>query len=175
MSFVVRRARHSDAAALPAIERSAAELFRVDPALAWLADAPVPDAEQHLQAVRSALVWVTEHTDQQLGGFLRAVEVDNQLHVEELSVSQHFQGQGMGRKLLLMAIEYAAERQLRAVTLTTFSDLPWNAPFYQRIGFSLLTAQETPAHLLDALNSEAAHGLPIERRCAMHLELKPQP
>ncbi|RVD79756.1 GNAT family N-acetyltransferase [Pseudomonas koreensis] len=175
MSFVVRRARHSDAAALPAIERSAAELFRVDPALAWLADAPVPDAEQHLQAVRSALVWVTEHTDQQLGGFLRAVEVDNQLHVEELSVSQHFQGQGMGRKLLLMAIEYAAERQLRAVTLTTFSDLPWNAPFYQRIGFSLLTPQETPAHLLDALNSEAAHGLPIERRCAMHLELKPQP
>ncbi|CAI8984069.1 GNAT family N-acetyltransferase [Pseudomonas serboccidentalis] len=175
MSFVVRRARHSDAAALPAIERSAAELFRVDPALAWLADAPVPDAEQHLQAVRSALVWVTEHTDQQLGGFLRAVQVDNQLHVEELSVSQHFQGQGMGRKLLLMAIEYAAERQLRAVTLTTFSDLPWNAPFYQRIGFSLLTPQETPAHLLDALNSEAAHGLPIERRCAMHLELKPQP
>ncbi|MDZ3826646.1 GNAT family N-acetyltransferase [Pseudomonas monsensis] len=175
MSFVVRRAQQRDAVALPAIERSAAELFRVDPTLAWLADAPVPDAEQHLQAIRSVLVWVAEHTDQQLGGFLRAVEVDNQLHVEELSVSQHFQGQGMGRKLLLMAIEYAAEQQLRAVTLTTFSDLPWNAPFYQKIGFSLLTPQETPAHLFDALNSEAAHGLPIERRCAMHLELKPQP
>ncbi|MEJ6816009.1 GNAT family N-acetyltransferase [Pseudomonas sp. LF-5] len=175
MHFVVRRAQQRDAAALPAIERSAAELFRIDPTLAWLADAPVPDAEQHLQAIRSVLVWVAEHTDQQLGGFLRAVEVDNQLHVEELSVSQHFQGQGMGRKLLLMAIEYAAEQQLRAVTLTTFSDLPWNAPFYQKIGFSLLTPQETPAYLVDALNSEAAHGLPIERRCAMHLELKPQP
>ena len=175
MSFVVRRARPSDAAALPAIERSAAELFRLDPGLAWLAEAPVPDAEQHLQAICSAWVWVAELTDQQLGGFLRAVEVDNQLHIEELSVSQHFQGQGIGRKLLLMAIEHADRQQLCAVTLTTFSDLPWNAPFYQRMGFSRLTPQATPAHLVDALNSEAACGLPIERRCAMHLQFKPQP
>ena len=41
MSFVVRRARQNDAAALPAIERSAAELFRTDPTLAWLADTDV--------------------------------------------------------------------------------------------------------------------------------------
>ncbi|MHA3737291.1 GNAT family N-acetyltransferase [Pseudomonas sp. Eth.TT006] len=175
MSFVVRRARQSDARALPAIERSAAELFRADPALAWLADAPVLGAEQHLQAISSALVWVAEHVDQPLHGFLRAVQIDNQLHIEELSVSQHFQGLGTGRKLLLTAIDYAARQQLRAVTLTTFSDLPWNAPFYQRMGFCLLSPQKIPRHLREAMNNEVALGFPAARRCAMSLELTPRP
>jgi ribosomal protein S18 acetylase RimI-like enzyme len=172
MTLLVRRARPCDATALPAIERSAAELFRLDPPLAWLADAEVADAAFHVQAIRQARVWVAEACQGQLAGFLRAVPVDNQLHIEELSVSQHFQGQGIGRKLLSAAIAQAGEQQLCAVTLTTFRDLPWNAPFYQRMGFTLLNADEAAAHLIDALHHDSAHGLPAERRCAMRLMLR---
>jgi GNAT superfamily N-acetyltransferase len=172
MTSLVRRARPCDADALPAIERSAAELFRLDPPLAWLADTEVADAAFHLQAIQQARVWVAEDTEGQLSGFLRAVPVDNQLHVEELSVSQHFQGQGIGRKLLSAVIAQAGEQQLCAVTLTTFRDVPWNAPFYQRMGFTLLKADETAAHLIDALHQDSVHGLPAERRCAMRLILR---
>ncbi|RIJ09757.1 N-acetyltransferase [Pseudomonas sp. 91RF] len=171
MTFLIRPARPADAAALPVIERSAAELFRLDPALAWLADSDVPDAAQHLQAIEQGHVWVAENTAGQLAGFLRAVEIDNQLHVEELSVSQHFQGQGIGRKLLLGVIEHARRQQLEAVTLTTFRDLPWNAPFYQRMGFVPLNELDAGPRLIEVLNDEIAHGLPGERRCAMRLML----
>lgn len=171
MTFTIRHARPADAATLPAIERSAAELFRLDPNLAWLADSDVPDAAQHLQAIEQGNVWVAENAVGQLAGFLRAVEIDNQLHVEELSVSQDFQGQGIGRKLLVDVIEHARRRQLEAVTLTTFRDLPWNAPFYQRMGFVVLREENAVAHLIQALNDEIAHGFPGERRCAMRLTL----
>jgi len=171
MTFTLRLARPADAATLPAIERSAAELFRLAPTLAWLADSNVPDAAQHLQAIEQGHVWVAENTVGQLAGFLRAVEIDNQLHVEELSVSQHFQGQGIGRKLLLGVIEHARRQQLEAITLTTFRDLPWNAPFYQRMGFVPLNEVDAGPRLIEVLNDEIAHGLPGERRCAMRLML----
>ncbi|MNB58170.1 Acetyltransferase (GNAT) family protein [compost metagenome] len=171
MNMTIRLAQPADAPALPAIERSAAGLFRLDPQLAWLADAEVAGVELHLQAIEQARVWVARSPEGQLAGFLRAVPVDNQLHVEELSVSQHFQGQGIGRKLLSAVIEHAWAQQLCAVTLTTFVDVPWNAPFYQKIGFQRLNSEETSGYLVDALNDEIAHGLPGHRRCAMRLTL----
>ena len=155
--------------ALPAIERSASELFRHDPQLAWLTDAEVLDAAQHMSAIKQAYVWVAESTE--LAGFLRAVKIDQHLHIEELSVSQRFQGQGMGRALVSAAIEHARALRLNAVTLTTFRDLTWNAPFYQRIGFVELNPSKTDHHLREALQAEIAHGFPADRRCAMALPL----
>lgn len=114
MNFIIRRARPSDASDLPAIERSAAELFRCDPSLAWLADAQVIDAEQHQRAIETNEVWVAQSPDGVLMGFLSAVEVDNELHIQELSVRQRFQGRGAGRKLLLTAVEHARDRDRAA-------------------------------------------------------------
>jgi GNAT superfamily N-acetyltransferase len=171
MRFVVRRARQSDAAALPAIERSAAELFRTDPTLAWLADTDVASVAQHRQAIDNAHVWVAENASAQLAGFIRALDFDNLLHIEELSVSRAFQGQGVGRQLVLAAIEYARHQPMRAVTLTTFRDVPWNAPFYQRMGFVVVAENELEAHLTEALQKEIEHGFAAERRCAMRLRL----
>ncbi|WP_333989882.1 GNAT family N-acetyltransferase [Pseudomonas sp. S3(2024)] len=171
MSFVVRRARQNDAAALPAIERSAAELFRTDPTLAWLADTDVASAAQHRQAIDNAYVWIAESATARLAGFIRARAIAKQLHIEELSVSQAFQGQGAGRQLVLAAIEHARLQHMHAVTLTTFRDVPWNAPFYQRMGFVEVEPGEHEAHLLDALQKEIEHGFAAERRCAMHLPL----
>jgi GNAT superfamily N-acetyltransferase len=175
MNFIIRRARLSDASDLPAIERSAAELFRCDPSLAWLADAQVTDAEQHRRAIETDEVWVAQSPDGVLMGFLSAVEVDNELHIQELSVRQHFQGRGAGRKLLLTAVEHARDRELYGLTLTTFRDLLWNEPFYQRLGFETLSPAQLGSRLATVLNDEVAHGLPGERRCAMRLHLRAAP
>jgi GNAT superfamily N-acetyltransferase len=171
MTIDVRRAALADAVALPAIERSAAQLFRLDPSLAWLADAEVPAAARHLLAIEQAYVWVAANSDGQLTGFVRAVAIDQHLHIEELSVSQAFQGQGMGRALVAAVIEQARAMQLNSVTLTTFRDLPWNAPFYQRLGFVALANVQADRHLRDALQAEVRYGFPAERRCAMRLPL----
>ena len=54
-----------------------------------------------------------------------------------------------------------------AITLTTFRDLPWNGPFYARLGFEEVTALDAHPRLAGELALEADHGLPVERRCAM--------
>jgi len=171
MSFVVRRAQQRDAAALPAIERSAAELFRIDPTLAWLADSDVATVAQHRVAIEEACVWIAESATAGPAGFIRARAIAKQLHIEELSVSQAFQGQGAGRQLVRAAIEHARLQHMHAVTLTTFRDVPWNAPFYERMGFVVAAADGLEAHLSEALQKEVEHGFAAERRCAMRLKL----
>ncbi|MCP1495836.1 GNAT superfamily N-acetyltransferase [Pseudomonas migulae] len=175
MTIIVRGAVVTDAPFLPDIERCAAERFRDDPSLAWLADSPVPDAEHHRQAIETGQVWVAQSAQGALAGFLSAVEIDNQLHIQELSVSQPFQGRGIGRKLLLAAVSYAHGQELAGLTLTTFRDLPWNELFYRRMGFATLSPAETGPRLTRVLNDEVAHGLPGERRCAMRFSLEPGP
>ncbi|MHC8354057.1 GNAT family N-acetyltransferase [Pseudomonas sp. LB3P81] len=105
------------------------------PNVARTFDRAVPDAEHYPRAIETEQVWVAQSAEGVLSGFLAAVEVDNQLHIQELSVSQPFQARGVGRKLLLAAVSYAREQALTGLTLTTFRDLPWNELFYWRMGF----------------------------------------
>jgi len=56
---------------------------------------------------------------------------------------------------------------VRELTLTTFVDVPWNAPFYARFGFERLHERLLNDRLRGILASEHTHGL--EGRCAMRL------
>lgn len=67
------------------------------------------------------------------------------------------------------AIEAARGRQLDAATLTTFRDVPWNAPFYVRLGFEILTEDAIDDRLATALRQDVEQGLPARLRCAMRL------
>lgn len=135
ISVVIRTAISEDAAFLPAIEASAAQSFRTIESLGWLADAELMSVGRHLQVIALGTCWVAVDATGQLQGFLSAEVFDNDLHIHELSVTQLMQGRGAGRQLLETVMNEARSRQLRAVTLTTFCDVPWNAPFYQRLGF----------------------------------------
>jgi N-acetylglutamate synthase-like GNAT family acetyltransferase len=91
-----------------------------------------------------------------------------------MSVRREVQGRGIGRALLSAILESALEAGCTAATLTTFRDVPWNAPFYASMGFQEVGANDMPDHLRDALAAEAARGvLPMDRRCAMRLTLAP--
>ncbi len=49
--------------------------------------------------------------------------------------------------LLERVIESARQMGYPAVTLTTFREVPWNAPFYTRLGFAMLDELTLPAGL----------------------------
>lgn len=169
MTIQIRRARVSDADFLPAIETCAAELFRSDAQLAWLADAEVADAPSHRDNIRHHPVWVAVTSDDHPCAFLNAQVCDRELHVWEISVARHHQGQGIGKRLLQAARQYAEQQQLEALTLSTFRELAWNEPFYQRQGFVTLRQAQLSPRLRQVLADEAQHGLPAARRCAMRL------
>lgn len=158
-----------DVALLPALERSAAQAFRQLPALAWLADGAVMTEADHLAYVSAASSWVAVDEHDTPVGFLCATVAGDALHIDELSVGLQAQGHGLGRRLLDRASASARQHGQRCLTLTTFAEVPWNAPFYQRYGFVPLSVGQLDARLSAVLAAELAHGL--HNRCAMRLSL----
>lgn len=86
--------------------------------------------------------------------------------IEQISVLPVHQGLGVGQALLERVRAWAAERGLTAMTLTTFADVPWNAPLYLHLGFRVLDEDDVGPQLREVRDSETAHGLdPMKRVC----------
>ncbi|WP_321326727.1 GNAT family N-acetyltransferase [uncultured Parasphingorhabdus sp.] len=166
----IRAATSDDAPSLPEIESSAAKAYLSVPGLEWIAgEAPMP-ADSHRIYIAEGSVWVAV-TDRHCVGFLASTIFDDALHIIELSVADGYQGQGIGRRLMETAREFAAEQNSQALTLTTFRDLPFNEHFYRTLGYQTLESAEMPKRLADILTAESENGLPGNRRCAMRLML----
>ena len=166
----LRLTEESDIALLPAIERSAAQAFRQIPALASLADSAVLSVARHHDYLETEHSLLAVAAGQPVG-FILTEPLDDALFIAEIAVHQAWQHQGIGRMLLEQVIERAGQMAYPAVTLTTFRDVPWNAPFYTRLGFSMLSELRLPAGLAAKRALETEHGLPPETRCAMRLTL----
>jgi ribosomal protein S18 acetylase RimI-like enzyme len=165
-------ARTEDAALLPAVEQSAGELFRSLPELVWIADDQNQPAEAYLPLIANGTVWVAEDNALGLVGLIMCEAFDDGLHVWELAVASGQQGRGLGRALLDAAVKFARAEGLPAVTLTTFRNVAWNAPFYARYGFAEIAPNAMNARLAEYVRMEEERGLP--NRCAMCLEV-PRP
>jgi GNAT superfamily N-acetyltransferase len=98
-------------------------------------------------------------------GFAVCTVIEGWLHLEEVSVHPDHGRRGLGRRLVDAVAGLAEARGLAGVTLTTFEDVPWNAPFYGRMGFQVVPDAEMPEWLAARLADEAASGL--TRRVAM--------
>ncbi|GGD14165.1 hypothetical protein GCM10011587_17850 [Pyruvatibacter mobilis] len=102
-------------------------------------------------------------------GFAICGVLDNALHLYELGMDPDHGGKGLGRALVETVAAEAKARGLEAVTLSTFTNVPWNAPFYETAGFRILAETElTPALILVA-NHEAEVGL--THRCVMRRDI----
>lgn len=165
--MLIRPARLKDAADLPAIEKSAAQLYCHAAGLAWLADGPLIAQAEHESRILQHAVWVAETEDGALTGFISTEIFDTELHIWELSVRADWQRRGIATRLIDSAYRHAVAQGLGALTLTTFSDLAWCAPAYAKRGFQPL--QQPGPRLQDCLDTEALHRLPPERRMAMRL------
>lgn len=164
----IRRAEPRDFQALGDIERRAAERFAPGDLPPALRGASLPLATLQ-QAEQAGLLWVAQAGTGEPVGFLMAAPAGDALHIGEVSVLPEHGGRGLGRALIHTAIRHARERRYRALTLTTFDPVPWNRPFYERLGFVVLPASECPAHLVQHLADEQASGL--SDRVAMALRL----
>ncbi len=167
-----RLATPADHPAVVRIERAAGELFRgVDmPEIAD--DEPIDaDAFARVAAAGGALLW---ELDGVAVGYLLLEALDDTAHIEQLSVDPASGRRGIGTALLAVADEWARERGLSAVTLTTFRDVPWNAGFYARRDFRILAPAECGPGLRRRMRAEAEHGLDRWPRVAMRRELGPR-
>jgi GNAT superfamily N-acetyltransferase len=126
----VRAAARSEFALLPEIDARAEVVFRT--AGYELPDLPLDAAD----LARAAAVFVVGRPPV---GFVQLEEVDGFAYIVELAVIPKWMRQGIGTALLERACEWARGRGYPAITLTTYADVPWNAPYYRRRGFTEVT------------------------------------
>ncbi|MEN3929937.1 GNAT family N-acetyltransferase [Microvirga sp. W0021] len=170
--FRIRKTEVGDAFYLPPVERSAGQVFKSIPELAFIADDQITDVAGHLAAIDAGKSWVAINiSDSSIIGFLVGEQIGADLYIGEFSVAAPWQGQGVGRALLKQVMLEAKREGFSRLTLTTFRDVLWNGPFYGKLGFVILSSENTDAYLRDTLRAEAEHGIPVEQRCAMALKL----
>lgn len=142
---------------LRTIEVDAGRVFR-DVGMDEVAGDEAQPVEEYRRRQRAGHLWVVDEGAGPVG-YLMVDLVDGNAHIEQISVLESSARRGLGRMLIEHTAGWAASRGYPALTLTTFRDVPWNAPFYRRAGFrDLPVAEETPG--LRALRAhEASLGL----------------
>lgn len=162
----LRLARADDAEQMPAIERAASSLFAGDPDLCSFDFDDLWEPDELRGFIRKGHCLVS-HIHEEIVGFLVSQPFQRELHIWEMDVLPTHQRKGIGAGLIRACQIDARNSGFRALTLTTFRDLAWNAPFYKRLGFEEVTALDAHPRLAGELANEADDGLPAERRCGM--------
>jgi GNAT superfamily N-acetyltransferase len=165
-NWSLRLARPDDAEAMPAVERAAAAAFAGRPGLERLDLTRTRTPADFARLIRKGHCLVA-HVGERMAGFLAAEPFSRELHIWEMDVLPAFQRRGIGAGLVRAAMIDARNTGFRALTLTTFREVAWNAPFYARLGFEEVTALDAHPRLAGELANEIDDGLPAEHRCAM--------
>ncbi|MGA8045376.1 MAG: GNAT family N-acetyltransferase [Dermatophilaceae bacterium] len=116
-------------------------------------------------------------------GFAHLLESDGadlpHWHLDQIAVRPSSGRRGIGRMLLRAAMGVALDAGATQLTLTTYADVPWNAPWYQREGFAVVDEADPGREgLRRHRDLERALGLDgLGRRVAMarHLDDRPTP
>lgn len=152
VSRCIRSAAERDAHAIQRIENDADRLLidRLHPEV-WAA---APTGAARLSEPGFLLVI---DVDGEVAGFVHVLELHGVCHLEQLSVDPRWSRQGLGRALVEAAKDLAGECGHRRISLRTYADVPWNAPFYRTAGF----VEEEPATAFhrSLVVVEAEHGL----------------
>ena len=163
----LRRGSLADVALLNAIERDAAELYR-EVGYDFCADGPLRERDEYARGLRHGTLLLLEPAAADAAvAFALVWRVDGRAHLTELAVRQAWQGQGIGRRLIAEVEDWAAAAGYDELTLTTFRDGSWNAPYYERLGFRRLKVDGSRPELLAIRRDEAAWGFDRWPRLAM--------
>jgi GNAT superfamily N-acetyltransferase len=99
-------------------------------------------------------------------GFASLGFIDGEAYLQQVSVRRAWMGRGVGRALVDWAMAWNGGR----LWLTTYSDIPWNRPFYERLGFACVDEASCGPEMRRILDDER-RALPApEQRVVMARE-----
>jgi ribosomal protein S18 acetylase RimI-like enzyme len=123
----IRPARREDLDEITAIEGEADQAFV--PLFGPLDWRPTPGVDR-IAAPGFLLV-----ADEPVAGFAHVLELEQIVHLEQLAVRPSMFRRGIGTALVRAAMAEAARRGYAEISLCTYADVAWNAPFYRLLGF----------------------------------------
>jgi GNAT superfamily N-acetyltransferase len=165
LRYIITSARERDITLLAAIELAAATLLIGHAPESVLTETTSQDVLEKAQ--RDGHLWVALADDVPVGFAHVEVLEPNTAHLQEIDVYPAHGHRGLGTRLVMRVCAWAAAAGYGAVTLSTFRDVPWNMPFYARLGFTVVPESEVSAALWSVVEDERRRGLDASRRVVM--------
>lgn len=131
---MIRRPYRHEIKLLPQVENEADRQYRrvgLDRVLAM----PPASLASLTAGWREGRLWVAVSRFNQPVGFALMKFPGGTAWLDQLSVLERWQGRGLGTALIDRAAASAGARGFDTLYLSTYRDVPWNAPFYVRRGF----------------------------------------
>jgi predicted N-acetyltransferase YhbS len=172
--YQIRTACIEELPLLSRIEEESAGLF-LDTPYPFIANAnplPLDFVQQQFQAEQ---VWVAVDQQQTVVGYAIAQEVDRTLYLEEIDVLPKHGRKGIGSALVKTVCACATRRGYGIVSLSTFRNIPWNEPFYSKLGFCPVDEADLTVGFQQIRVKELEAGLPISDRVIMYCKLIKHP
>lgn len=155
--MTIRLATESDLPAFIEIERAAGQAFaRVGMSAVAEDEATVDELEPYQRAGRA---WASVDDDDSPLAYLVADIVDDRGYLAQVSVHPDHAGKSIGRALIEHVHGWAADQGLPAMTLTAYAVVPWNGPYYERLGYRMILPADVTPGLAAIRKSEANRGL----------------
>jgi GNAT superfamily N-acetyltransferase len=170
--YAIRSAQIEELPQLAAIERAAAIRFWDTP-YTFLADGEPLPIEFIQHRFQAGQVWVAVDRYNIVIGFAITREVDRTLYIQEIDIAPEHGQRGIGRALIETVQTWGSRSGYAVMSLSTFRDLPWNAPFYAKLGFRILDEAELTPGFQQIRAHEREAGLPIVDRVIMQCDLPP--
>ena len=168
--YRVRLAGTGDFAGLQEIERQAASMFADHLEEVGLTEEDLDratSAEEFASAQRASRLWVAESRSREVVGFALVIDLRPFAHLDELDVLPAHGRRGVGSLLLDTVGTWARESDYSAVTLSTFRDIPWNRPFYERRGFRVVEPSTLSERHVQLVDGERERGRRTDLRAVM--------
>jgi predicted N-acetyltransferase YhbS len=153
-----------------AIEYEAAQRF-ASIGLTGIADAQPMNADFVRRKIEASEIIVALSGAVQCVGFVMFAPLPARFYIEELDVLTAWAGRRIGAALLGQVERLARMAGARQLVLSTFRDVPWNAPYYRRLGFEVIESAQLDAKLRAIRAAHVARGLDESKRVFMRREV----
>lgn len=153
---------------LAAIEIAAAGIFPPGSIPEHIRADSVPQSAL-LEAVQEGLLWVLLAPKGRPVGYALVQLPEDSVLLAQMDVHPDHMRKGLGSALIMHLVEHLKRQKKPALYLTTFRHVPWNAPFYAKLGFEALSKEDAPLFLNTILEEEKRYGL--TKRIGMRLML----
>ncbi|HZX83749.1 MAG TPA: GNAT family N-acetyltransferase [Reyranella sp.] len=163
---MIRPARPQEIALLPQIENAADERY-VRLGLRCVLEMPPHSIASLEEGRQRKMLWVATSPRNRVAGFALMTLNGGTAWLDQLSVLARWQGRGLGAALIDRTARRARELGYDTLYLSTYLDVPWNAPFYERRGFSSVLRGVWPGPFRLQFMIENSHGHPPWRRTIM--------
>ncbi|MEL7351143.1 MAG: GNAT family N-acetyltransferase [Cyanobacteria bacterium P01_A01_bin.116] len=173
MDYTIRLAQKTDVPLIADIEKAAAKQFM--PYLDWLGISAnllesLTSVGFMLRAQSDERLWVAAVEDRPVG-FIVVKFLRQSCFVVELDVHPDYGRRGIGSALVNACVASAQTKGFDDIILTTFRKVPWNIPFYERLGFEIWSEAEWPFDIEAIVQHEERYGFARDKRAVMRKRL----